>query len=983
MHIALPKILPLILFVALVVRCLFLGADGFHNDVQTFEAWALTLRDQPLSSFYAQAGFADYPPGYLYVLTGLARLYSVIGAHDSGYSILRVLMKLPGILCDLLNAWLAFCLVRRFVTEKIAVITAACVAFNPAFLFISAYWGQVDAVAASFVLLSLLALDRGIRRQWHPLAVGVMAWSTLALSVLIKPPALLLAPLLLAWPLALWKTSTWAARRLRILATVLGIGSALLLTYILALPFAPVQSFGGVAQWLLQRYAFGSNVYPYNTINAFNIYAISQPFWEPDSHQLFSVFPIHQSTLGAILVVMATLAFAWRFVQIATPLAAIEAATLTLFSFFVLATRMHERYIFDAVLLLIITGALLRRYRWLALATTITLFCNLFYSLYYLQVMTTSVAGVDPRNLMPWLSRPCALLNTGLAFFAGMTFLGAFDDATSGQPIHPTWALFEAWCERSWQGARRWFDQHIRQLNDQEGCAAFTRLDWWMSIGLSVASFVLCVINYAYPNEKIFDEIYYARSGEEYLKHIGQFEWTHPPLTKLIITASMLLFGGMHGGDTSAGWRFGNVVVGALMVGVLYAFAKRLSGSTLFASIAAGFLVFDGFHFAQSRIATPEITVAFFCLLTLYTFYRFWLASDAAPEVRAPLTARLSLRYGIMLCGALVVGVVLARFTGILPGQVVPVWLPAVVLCLYAAAGGYTLLRLLTSQRSRAANGWLLALTVSAGCLAACKWNGLFDFFVVWFFALVLLAARWIPQLKAFGNSRVLPLDLLCTSMLFVASSIYVLSYIPYFLLGNNFFDLLILQQGMYAYHADLRATHPYSSLWWQWPILQRPISYYYHDFRTGLAAAKDSACCVAEILALPNPLVWWLGLVSVPVVAVLGWVERRRGYCLLIIAYLFQWLPWIASPRIAFEYHFFPNLAIICCCDALLLQRLWLYAGPRASLRTWPRLTVCAILAAALAAFVFWYPIVSATGMTYAQWSQRVLTWLPFVHWI
>src|ERR1700684_3865366 len=95
----------------------------------------------------------------------------------------------------------------------------------------------------------------------------------------------------------------------------------------------------------------------------------------------------------------------------------------------------------------------------------------------------------------------------------------------------------------------------------------------------------------------------------------------------------MLLFGGLNGlGETGVGWRFLNVVVGALMVGVLYLFAKRLTGSTLFAAVATGMLLFAGFHYVQSRIATPEITVAFFSLTTLYAFYRVWTASAARRE---------------------------------------------------------------------------------------------------------------------------------------------------------------------------------------------------------------------------------------------------------------------------------------------------------------------------------------------------------------
>ena len=79
-------------------------------------------------------------------------------------------------------------------------------------------------------------------------------------------------------------------------------------------------------------------------------------------------------------------------------------------------------------------------------------------------------------------------------------------------------------------------------------------------------------------------------------------------------------------------------------------------------------------------------------------------------------------------------------------------------------------------------------------------------------------------------------------------------------------------------------AKHPYMSEWWQWPLVsQRPISYYYHDFRTGIAADVPNGCCVAEILALPNPV----DLVVRPHLGARGsgwlaWRERNKGYGLL-----------------------------------------------------------------------------------------------------
>ncbi len=238
--------------------------------------------------------------------------------------------------------------------------------------------------------------------------------------------------------------------------------------------------------------------------------------------------------------------------------------------------------------------------------------------------METHPAGADPTNLWGSGSHLIAAVNVALFFLLGYVYLGGSVSVLD---------VAEADAARLGARARAWFDP-------REGIAAMTRRDWLYAGAFTVASLVLCLILIRWPAEKIFDEIYYARAGEEYLKHLEIFEFTHPPLTKLLVTLSMLLFGGLNGlGDTGLGWRFLNVVVGALMVGVLYVFAKRLTGSTLFAAFAAGMLLFDGFHYVQSRIATPEITVAFFSLTTLYAFYRVWTASAArratVPRVNA------------------------------------------------------------------------------------------------------------------------------------------------------------------------------------------------------------------------------------------------------------------------------------------------------------------------------------------------------------
>ena len=1065
-----------LLLFALLIRLALIGAEGFKNDVSTFEAWALTLAEHSTRQFYANTTFADYPPGYFFVLWIVGHAYKLLVHNDPNFALLKAAVKLPAILMDLVDTVLIFAIVRRFAALPWAFGAAALYAFNPATIFISASWGQVDSVAGGVTLASLFLLLLADRRTDRAGWLVAAAWILLAYSILIKPPAVVLVPLYLAYP---FTTDDAALRLRRIAGSAAGVGGAFVLAYVCALAFHA--GWNPVAQftWLYGRYSYAAGVYPYSSINAFNLYTMLRNFWQPDNQLIPDwmvgghVIGFPQYVWGVILLLSAVVLVVSRYVQRRDSPALIEAAAILSLGYFVLLTRMHERYVFNAIMLAIPLVWFRRRYLYATVLLTITLVSNLYYSLHYLQVMDAKVPGIDPTNLMPWISRPDSVLNVMVFFYLGYRYLSPAAEA-------PKQFTLGVEMRRAAAAARRWF-------SPLEGVARMLPVDWLIGGSLTIASFVLTFVAYQSPPEKIFDEIYYARAGEEYLAHKDIFEFTHPPLTKLIITASMMLFGGLHGhGDTAAGWRFLNLVVGALMVLVLYAFAKRLTGSTLFSGIAAGLLLFDGFHFAQARIATPEITVAFFSLLTLYAFYRFWIASQVRVaawfDERAASRGGVALAIGTVLAFALTfvfgrgqssaahivefiyfeLGAYLAvrlllprlvpspdvtsyadgaRVTGdelVTPdGGVVPLGKGAVVpggltrvdknaglaytdaglRIEYARSGemryvtpegearfepaGTMLAGGAAIDGRRDARLWMWLLALSAGCLGACKWNGLFDFFVVWLLAgFVVAQISWAELARGIGLGKVVvrpaswgnpfgfSLDMVVASMLFVGATIYVLCYIPYFLLGHSISDLVELQYGMYHYHATLVATHPYSSRWWQWPLLQIPISYYYHDFRTGGQAQLGSACCVAEILALPNPLMWWTGLVSVPLVAWLAWSERRKGYLLLVVAYFLQWLPWIASPRLSFEYHFLPNLAIICLADTILLQRIWRLGERPANAAgedapSWPRRAVVAYLAAIVAAFIFWYPVVAGTHVTYDAWNQRMITWLEGNNWI
>src|SRR5438034_2386259 len=167
---------------ALLVRVLIAPRLGFYGDLRLFKMWATQLDEVGLHRFYAQGQFADYPPGYLYVLWLLGKLSAAPG---------YLLLKLPAMLADLALAWVAGALADRIaplsLKERVPVRTlvAATVLFNPAVIALSAMSGQVDAVPAVSVLSSLLLLFTGPRSARREIS----AFLLFAVAVAMKPQA--------------------------------------------------------------------------------------------------------------------------------------------------------------------------------------------------------------------------------------------------------------------------------------------------------------------------------------------------------------------------------------------------------------------------------------------------------------------------------------------------------------------------------------------------------------------------------------------------------------------------------------------------------------------------------------------------------------------------------------------------------------------------------------------------------------------------
>ena len=134
-----------------------------------------------------------------------------------------------------------------------------------------------------------------------------------------------------------------------------------------------------------------------------------------------------------------------------------------------------------------------------------------------------------------------------------------------------------------------------------------------------------------------FDEMYFMRTAEEHLNFVEPYEWTHPPLGKLIIASGILTFG-----MNPFGWRIFGVLAAASMIPILFLLTKRMFRSALAGFFAAFLLTFEFMHFSLARLATGEIYIALFSLLMFYFAFDYLSSRDVAKK-RAQTSLFLSI----------------------------------------------------------------------------------------------------------------------------------------------------------------------------------------------------------------------------------------------------------------------------------------------------------------------------------------------------
>src|SRR5262249_32584995 len=136
---------------------------------------------------YQKEYFLDYPPGYLYLLWIAGTVAQITNA---GGDALRLIAESPAIIADAFLALTIFAFVRSSQRYALAFAAMMMIALNPAMLFDTVVWGQSDSVLTFIMWLAAISILDG---QFE------LCWALVAMSVLVKPQGLMMAPVFAWW----------------------------------------------------------------------------------------------------------------------------------------------------------------------------------------------------------------------------------------------------------------------------------------------------------------------------------------------------------------------------------------------------------------------------------------------------------------------------------------------------------------------------------------------------------------------------------------------------------------------------------------------------------------------------------------------------------------------------------------------------------------------------------------------------------------
>lgn len=420
----------------------------------------------------------------------------------------------------------------------------------------------------------------------------------------------------------------------------------------------------------------------------------------------------------------------------------------------------------------------------------------------------------------------------------------------------------------------------------------------YLFVILTALAFIVHFAFLACPNQTIFDEVYFGKFAAAYFSHEYYFD-IHPPLGKLIIAAWAkltnfnLVFSFDKIGEAANSrlfftLRFLPAFFGALFVPLFSWFAYLATRSKQIALIAGALILLDNAFLVQSKIIAIDIFLLFFEILT-FCFFLLYQKQKSFSSKWFSFLALAGIGFGLTISikwtGLATIGIIAIILLAKIFSQKMSEWLSPKN---YAISKIIRLKEAVASILIISIIGFLIYLIPFYIHFNLLDKSGPGDAF---------MSAPFQSELKSGRENTPNPLSF-----------------------WEKFKELNI---AMYSASANLTATHPFSSAWYQWPFDKKPIYYWYQP------PTPDNGEKIGKIYLAGNPILWWLalGAIALTLIRMVSKKERQKitpFMYFLILAYFANILPFIGIKRVAFLYHYLLSASFAILVLSIYLEKLW-----------------------------------------------------------
>ncbi len=519
----------------------------------------------------------------------------------------------------------------------------------------------------------------------------------------------------------------------------------------------------------------------------------------------------------------------------------------------------------------------------------------------------------------------------------------------------------------------------------------------------------------SYKNSTYFDEIYHARTAFEHIHRMEPYETSHPPLGKVIMSLGILIFG-----MVPFGWRIMGTLFGAAMVPIMYAFGKKVFHSSFYAFCTAFLMMFDFMHFTQTRIATIDSFFTLFVIVMYYYMYDYFVNKSDDMNLKEALKP--------LFLSGLFFGLGVAS-------KWIAMYGAAGLATLFFIAKGTEIYRLSKlSDKKRKNNTWAttyrsnLFITL-ASCivffiiipgivyfLSYIPWmmvpghNTHFNLFIensksMFSYHSGLVAdhpyqsAWWewpiirLPMAYYFGSSADLNPGMVSKIVAMGNPAIWWVGLFAFLLVAimalskvnKNMVMLFILSTLSFAYIA-LPSTQNSVAVWilifFALAVAILVLSKF--DTNAIITSAVSSAAFIGVVIGFRNYVkdesffksghiqaIIWLCLTISITILFIGMYRYDRKMLVVLAAMLFQYIPWIAVPRIVFIYHYFSIVPFLILCIVYVIKKF------NDRYEDGKYLTLI-YLGVVIAMFIMFYPIMSGYEVpaSYLDNLRWISTW-------